>query len=125
MVLDQGKSCDLIARPQSYSHFYAFLLRRSRCELASQHLAYTSSSALWKPKLLITVVTIVLFFKRFCCAKYFPQIYMILSPSTILPNSSTATEHGRHRHQKLIRHRLVFLTQIPLTFLDASIQHRH
>ena len=49
-----------------------------------------ASTALWKPKLLMTVVTIVPWFKRFCSAKYFAQIYIILSPSTMFPNSSTA-----------------------------------
>ena len=50
--------------------------------------------ALYIPRLLITVVTIVSCFKRPCSSMYFPQMYIILSPSTIFPFSSTAIQRS-------------------------------
>ena len=53
-----------------------------------------SSTALWKPKLDITVDTIVLSFNLPRSFKYLPQMNIIWSPSTRLPSSSTAKQRS-------------------------------
>ena len=48
------------------------------------------SSALWKPRFDITVVTMVFLANSPFCDKCLPMMYITLSPSTISPFSSTA-----------------------------------